>query len=288
MEQIKRKAYAKINLSLDVTGVRPNGYHEVDMIMQTIDLYDELSFEKTNGEILLSCENRTDLSMGEDNLIYKAVMAMKQKYAISGGVKVVLNKQIPMAAGMAGGSTDCAATLLAINQLYEIEATKEELCEIGVTLGADVPYCIMGGTVRATGIGEVLCQIPCKADPYLVLVKPAEGASTKVVYQALDAMTKVQHPNVEAMIQALAEGDLPGMCKQLGNVLQPVTCRFVPKVSEIVQAMVEYGAMGAMMSGSGPTVFAVFATKQDAQAALDKAKTEFEDCFCCITQFQKQ
>jgi len=287
MEAIKRKAYAKINLSLDVTGVRPNGYHEVDMIMQTIDLYDELSFQKTEGEIRLTCVNQTSLSMGTDNLIYKAVIAMQNAFDFQGGVSIELTKNIPMAAGMAGGSTDCAATLLAINELYELGATKEELCKIGVTLGADVPYCIMGGTARATGIGEILESISCQVDPYLVLVKPAEGASTKDIYRALDTIESKRHPNVDGMIEALAEGNLLHMCEELGNILEPVTCQFVPKVTAICDALVEWGAVGARMSGSGPTVFAVFTSKEQAWDALQRAKETFPECFCCETRFVK-
>lgn len=283
---ITRKAYAKINLSLDVTGRRPNGYHDVDMVMQAIGLHDVLTFEKSEGEIQIQCTNQPALSCGEDNLIYKAVKKLQEKCGFSGGVKIQLEKNIPMAAGMAGGSTDCAATLLAVNELYELGLSIQELCEVGVTLGADVPYCILGGTARARGIGEILECKPCNVNPILVLVKPVEGVSTKVIYSALDAMETIDHPDVEGMLQALEAGDLHEVAKLLGNVLQPVTELTQPVTKDLCAELVSLGATGAMMSGSGPTVFGLFESKELAEKALQAMKNNRPEYFSCITEFQ--
>ena len=263
---ITLNAYAKINLSLDVVGRLANGYHEVRMIMQTVGIHDTLTFEKTEGEIVLSSD-AGELPLGEDNLIYKAARLVKETYGISGGVKVHLEKRIPVAAGMAGGSTDAAATLKAMNLLYDLGLSEEDLCGLGVKLGADVPYCIMGGTALSEGIGEVLTKLAPMPKCVLLVAKPDINVSTKEVYQALDSQSVPWHPDVDGMRQAIEEGRLEGIYSRLGNVLETVTVAKHPIVSEIKQEMLGNGALGSLMSGSGPSVFGIFDDEEKARAA---------------------
>lgn len=263
---ITLNAYAKINLSLDVVGRLANGYHEVRMIMQTVGIHDTLTFEKTEGEIVLSSD-AGELPLGEDNLIYKAAKLVRETYGISGGVKVHLEKRIPVAAGMAGGSTDAAATLKAMNLLYDLRLSEEDLCGLGVKLGADVPYCIMGGTALSEGIGEVLTKLAPMPECVLLVAKPDINVSTKEVYQALDSQSVPWHPDVDGMRQAIEEGRLEGIYSRLGNVLETVTVAKHPIVSEIKQEMLENGALGSLMSGSGPSVFGIFDDEEKARAA---------------------
>ena len=263
---ITLNAYAKINLSLDVVGRLANGYHEVRMIMQTVGIHDTLTFEKTEGEIVLSSD-AGELPLGEDNLIYKAARLVKETYGISGGVKVHLEKRIPVAAGMAGGSTDAAATLKAMNLLYDLGLSEEALCGLGVKLGADVPYCIMGGTALSEGICEVLTKLAPMPKCVLLVAKPDINVSTKEVYQALDSQSVPWHPDVDGMRQAIEEGRLEGIYSRLGNVLETVTVAKHPIVSEIKQEMLGNGALGSLMSGSGPSVFGIFDDEEKARAA---------------------
>jgi len=262
---ITLNAYAKINLSLDVVGRLANGYHEVRMIMQTVGIHDTLTFEKTEGEIVLSSD-AGELPLGEDNLIYKAARLVKETHGISGGVKVHLEKRIPVAAGMAGGSTDAAATLKAMNELYGLGLSEEALYEFGVKLGADVPYCIMGGTALSEGIGEVLTRLSPMPDCVLLVAKPEINVSTKEVYQAFDACTLVEHPDVDGMQRAIEETDLGGVVRRLGNVLETVTIAKHPIVDDIKQVMLENGALGSLMSGSGPSVFGIYDYEEKARA----------------------
>ena len=263
---ITLNAYAKINLSLDVVGRLANGYHEVRMIMQTVGIHDTLTFEKTEGEIVLTSD-AGELPLGEDNLIYKAARLVRETYGISGGVKVHLEKRIPVAAGMAGGSTDAAATLKAMNLLYDLGLSEEDLCGLGVKLGADVPYCIMGGTALSEGIGEVLTKLAPMPECVLLVTKPDINVSTKEVYQALDSQSVAWHPDVDGMRKAIEEGELEGIYSRLGNVLETVTVAKHPIVSEIKQEMLGNGALGSLMSGSGPSVFGIFDDEEKARVA---------------------
>ena len=256
-------AKAKINLCLDVVGRLPNGYHEVRMIMQTVGISDKLTFEKTEGEIRITT-NKGELPLGEDNLIYKAAALMKETYGISGGVSVALEKHIPIAAGMAGGSTDAAATLKAMNELYELGLSEEELRKLGVKLGADGPYCVMGGTALSEGIGEVLCV--------LLVAKPDINVSTKYVYETLDSKEIPVHPKVDEMIGRIEEGDVRGVAALLGNVLENVTVERYKVVDEIKQVMLRGGAQGSLMSGSGPSVFGIFERADLAQTAAEEIR----------------
>lgn len=267
---ITLQAYAKINLSLDVVGRLENGYHLVRMIMQTIGICDELSFERTDGEIRITA-NDGDLPLGEDNLIYRAAVMIRDRFH-TGGVSVHLEKRIPVAAGMAGGSTDAACTLKAMNQLYDLRLSGEELRELGVKLGADVPYCIMGGTALSEGIGEVLTPIAPMPDCFLLVAKPEINVSTKYVYEQLDSHEIPVHPDVDGMRRAIEEKNVRDMARLLGNVLQTVTVERYSIVEELKQVMLEQGALGSLMSGSGPSTFGIFDDEVKAQAAAERIK----------------
>lgn len=267
MDNYEIRAYAKINLSLDVTGRLENGYHLVKMIMQTVGIFDELRFEKTEDEIAITADSG-ELPGVQDNLIYKAVSLVKEIYGISGGVKVSLKKNIPVAAGMAGGSTDAAAALKAMNKLYGLGLSLGELQELGVKLGADIPYCLLGGTALAEGIGEILTPLPPVPKAVLLVAKPAISVSTREVYQELDSHEIPSHPDVEGMLSAIRGGDLAGITKRLGNVLETVTVGRYPVIGRIKSRMLECGARGSLMSGSGPTVFGIFDSVSDAEKAL--------------------
>ena len=271
MEKCVRKAYAKINLGLDVIGRLENGYHEVKMVMQTVGIYDVLTLTKIPQGIIVTTDSG-ELPTDDNNLIYKAARLMIEKYHIQEGVSVHLEKNIPIAAGMAGGSTDAAGTFLGMNELFAIGATVQELQELGVKVGADVPYCIMGGTALAEGIGEKLSPLPTPPECILLIAKPDINVSTKYVYEHLDAEGVEKHPDIDGMTEALARKDLQGIVERLGNVLENVTVKKHPIIAEIKKCMVEHGAIGSLMSGSGPTVFGIFDKKEDAEKAMKYIK----------------
>ncbi|MBP5221972.1 MAG: 4-(cytidine 5'-diphospho)-2-C-methyl-D-erythritol kinase [Lachnospiraceae bacterium] len=271
MDQLEIRAYAKINLSLDVLGRLENGYHQVKMIMQTVGICDVLTFEKTGGEIEISSDSG-ELPNGPGNLIYKAIRLMQETYGIEGGARVFLEKHIPIAAGMAGGSTDAAAALKAVNLLYGLGLSEEELRKIGVKIGADVPYCIMGGTALSEGIGEVLTRLEPMPDCFLLVAKPPINVSTKEVYEALDSREITEHPDVDGMIRAIREKDLKGITDRLGNVLADVTQPKYPVIGELRELMMAQGALGSLMSGSGPTVFGIFSSEEAAQAGAEQIR----------------
>ncbi len=264
----QRKAYAKINLSLDVTGRLDNGYHLVDMIMQTVNIYDELSFERTDGEIVLESDCG-ELPLDENNLIYKAIRLIQEECGVTGGLRVFLKKNIPIAAGMAGGSTDCAATLMAMDELYGLKLGTKRLMELGVKLGADVPYCILGGTARAQGIGEKLTRLPNCPTMKLLVAKPDLNVSTKEVYTGLDALENLPHPGVDDMVCAIESGNGRAVAAGLGNVLECVTIPLHPVIREIKDRMLELGAINSLMSGSGPTVFGIYEKDEELQKAYE-------------------
>ena len=275
MKQIIRKAYAKINLGLDVVRRRPDGYHEVKMIMQTISLHDELRFEETGGKeiILVSNDNPLLPEDAKDNLIYKAAECIRREYGIDRGVKITLQKNIPIAAGMAGGSTDAAAVLVGVNRMFDLGFTKKELMERGVKLGADVPYCIMKGTALSEGIGEKLTALAPMPDCYILLAKPPIAVSTKMVYENLHANELKEHPDIDGMMMALEEQSLQGITERMENVLETVTEVRYPVIAEIKACMKECGAMNSLMSGSGPTVFGIFTEKEKAEKAADAIRS---------------
>lgn len=237
------------------------------MIMQTVGIADVLTLEKRASGITVSTDSG-ELPTDENNLIYKAAKLMMEKHGITEGVHIHLEKHIPIAAGMAGGSTDAAATFIGMNELFALGDSEEDLRELGVKVGADVPYCIMGGTALAEGIGEVLTRLPSPPDCYLVVAKPDINVSTKFVYEHIDSEGVAHHPDIGGMIAALKAQDLPGIVSRLENVLEAVTVKAHPVITEIKNTLNENGAMGSLMSGSGPTVFGMFEEKETAEKAL--------------------
>ena len=264
---MKQRAYAKINLGLDVIRRRPDGYHEVKMIMQTVDICDELTFEKREEPGIGLRIEGADLPTDENNLVYRAAALLLEKRRPREGVAITLKKRIPIAAGMAGGSADAAAAMPGLNALFEMGYTVEELKELGVTLGADIPYCITGGTMLSEGIGEILTPLPAPPECFLLIAKPDINVSTGFVYGNLHADTLEFHPDIDGMIGALEAGSRKGMTDRLGNVLETVTVKEYPVIDRIKEVMKAQGAENALMSGSGPTVFGIFGQKEGAAAA---------------------
>lgn len=271
MERLEWKARAKVNLGLDVCRRLENGYHEVKMIMQTVDLYDTLEFKKrVDPDIILMVDSKDALGDLSNNLIFRAAKLMKEYYGIKEGIEISLKKNIPVAAGMAGGSTDAAATMLAMNELYDLGQSKEALMKLGVRLGADIPFCILGGTALAEGIGEILTSLPGPRQAVVLIAKPEIMVSTKEVYENLHADSLEKHPDIDGMVTALKEGDLQGITDRMENVLETVTIEKYPIIEQIKDVMKSAGAINAMMSGSGPTVFGIFETEESAQKAFDQ------------------
>ncbi len=270
MKQIKLKAYAKINLGLDVLRKREDGYHEVRMIMQTVRLFDRLTMSKIRKNHIYLETNLTFLPTDERNIVYRAVKMIKEDFGITDGLRIELDKKIPVCAGMAGGSTDAAAALVGMNKLFQLKLSEKQLMEYGVKLGADVPYCIMKGTALSEGIGEKLSRLSPMPDCYILIVKPNINVSTKFVYENLNLPDLESHPDIDLLIQAIEKKDLHTLASNLGNVLESVTVKRYPVIEEIKQAMVAKGALGALMSGSGPTVFGLF----DSEAKVREAYRE--------------
>lgn len=270
MKQIKLKAYAKINLGLDVLRKREDGYHQVRMIMQTIRLFDRITMTKTRKNDIYLETNLSFLPTDEKNLVYRAVKMMKEEFDISEGIRIELNKKIPVCAGMAGGSTDAAAALVGMNRLFQLKLSEKQLMEYGVKLGADVPYCIMRGTALSEGIGEKLSRVAPIPSCYILIAKPNVNVSTKFVYENLNLPALKSHPDIDLLLRALEEGDLYTLASNLGNVLETVTIERYPVIEQVKQSMLAKGALGALMSGSGPTVFGIF----DSEAKVKDAYRE--------------
>ena len=267
MDTLQLKAYAKINLGLDVVRKREDGYHEVRMIMQTVKLFDKLTFQLIDEDVIRIKTNFGFLPVNENNLVYKAVKLLKDTYQVDKGVEIDLFKCIPVAAGMAGGSADCAAALVGAARLFDLRLNKDKLMELGVTLGADVPYCVLRGTALSEGIGEILTPLPAIPDCHILIAKPPISVSTKFVYEHLDAKGLGTHPDIDGMVDAIKEGNLSGVTKRMENVLETVTIPEYPVINEIKNTMKQCGAMNAMMSGSGPTVFGIYEKEETARAA---------------------
>ena len=273
-DRIQLKALAKINLGLDVLRRREDGYHEVKMIMQTIGLHDDLEIRRIKTPEIQVKTNLYYLPTNENNLVYKAAKLLMDEFGIKEGVAIQLKKRIPVAAGMAGGSTDGAAVLWGMNQMYGLGLSRQELMERGVKLGADVPYCVQRGTALAEGIGERLSVLPSMPKCTILIAKPGISVSTKFVYENLHAndLKPEQHPDVDRMIEAMKEKNLDLLCERMGNVLETVTIPAYPVIAEIKEHMMACGATGAMMSGSGPTVFGIFHSPVQAKAAMKDLK----------------
>ncbi|MBE7016306.1 MAG: 4-(cytidine 5'-diphospho)-2-C-methyl-D-erythritol kinase [Ruminococcaceae bacterium] len=276
------KSYAKINLSLDVLGKLENGYHEVEMVMQSLTLFDLIIVDRQKYDIQIKT-NCSFLPNDNRNIAFKAAEVFFEKTGIKGGAKILIHKNIPVSAGLAGGSGNAAAVLCALNLLYNAKLTDNELLSIGLELGADVPYCIMGGTKLAKGIGEVITEIaPLKKVPVL-LVKPYEGISTGEIYKAIDSEKNILHPDTRAVIEAIEAGNIEKLCASMGNIMEPVTSARVPDISHIKDKMLSFGAMGSIMSGSGPTVFGIFPDVESAKHAHDYFIRKYQQVYLTST-----
>ena len=307
---ITKKAYAKVNLSLDIVGFREDGYHLVRMVMQSLDIYDELEFRKLDTpEIRVFLKNEEavqkraamadgadasgeptlgSVPLDENNLIYKVAKLLFDKYIWKKspdlGVEITLSKNIPIAAGMAGGSSDAAATFRGMNELFELNLMDKELMEMATPLGADIPYCIMGGTALSEGIGEVLTRLPNLPECTFLVAKPPISVSTGEAYGGYDGVIAeyekdpksfrdFHHPDVDGQVDQIYAGNLKGVADRFGNVLEYVTAKNHPEIKELEQIMKDGGAINSVMSGSGPTVFAIF----DSREKAERVKYEIEE-----------
>lgn len=266
MDQIRLKPLAKINLGLNVVGTRDDGYHEVRMVMQSLKLHDDLVMRKQPEGVSMKTNLRY-LPCDSDNLVVRAVEMMRREFGITTGVDINLRKVIPVAGGMAGGSSDAASALFGMNVLFDLGLSKEELMAYGLKLGADVPFCIMRGTALSEGIGEILTPLPSPPSCGVLIVKPKVGVSTKAVYEAFDALSNPEHPDIDALIQGLKNGNWMDIKTGMGNSLEAVTIPMHPMIQDIKKKMMDKGALVSLMSGSGPTVFGIFENSCDAQKA---------------------
>lgn len=282
MDRIDIRAYAKINLTLDVIGKRADGYHLVQMIMQQIDLYDEISMVRRESGISLQSDSAY-VPENAQNLAWRAVTLMQEMLGLSQGVHINIRKQIPVAAGLAGGSTDAAAVIHGYAELCGVSLPLKEKMALGLRLGADVPFCLMGGAALAEGIGEALTPITGLKEGWLVVCKPNFGVSTKEIYSALDWEHIDRHPDTQGMLDALEAGAIHQVCPLLGNVLEPVTCSKYPEVKALKDKMLQYGADGALMSGSGPTVFGLFKSSEKAKSACANLKRFYRQTYVVKT-----
>ena len=268
MDKLQLKAYGKINLGLDVIRKRPDGYHDLDMIMQMVDVYDDVIIEKKAGEEIVVKADAAVLSNGKDNLAYMAAKMLFDEFGIKSGVEITIHKRIPIAGGMAGGSSDCATTLIGINKMFNLGLSKQQLMERGVKLGADVPYCVLGGTAIARGIGEVLTPLPTPPQCHVIIAKPPISVSTAYVYGHIRPDEITKRPDIEQMTLAIKEQDLNKLSDLLYNVMEEVTVSEYPDIEKLKSIMLENGALNSIMSGSGPTVFGLFDDREKAQAAM--------------------
>ena len=280
-------APAKINIGLDVLRRREDGYHEVKMIMQSIRLFDKLTLTKTRRPGIQLTTNLHFLPVNEDNLVYRSAKLLMDEFHIEGGLNIHLEKRIPVAAGLAGGSTDAASCMLAINRLYNLELSKRQLMRRGVKLGADIPYCILKGTALSEGIGEKLTTIPKMPDCAILIAKPGIHVSTRFVYSNLVLDKDTVHPDIDQMIEAMREKDLYELCSLMGNILETVTIPAHPEIAVIKECMKEHGAIGSLMSGSGPTVFGIFDDPDKATYARERCRELPYHCFVFATDLYR-
>lgn len=276
MDYINVKARAKINLTLDVTGIRDDGYHDLKMIMQTVELYDKVYIKEIAKSNIKLKSNIDWLPVDDRNLAYKAAEILKNRYNIKKGIFIELSKSIPVAAGLAGGSADCAAVLYGMNVLFDIGISKYELMNIALELGSDVPYCLMRGTALAEGRGEILTKLSPCPKAWVVLAKPPVGMSTASVYKAIDDFDSYKHPNTEAMIDAIEKHNITAVAKNLSNVLENASIPMCSMIADLKETLNDCGALGSLMSGSGPTVYGLFEKKVSAENAVSVIKKKFE------------
>jgi len=278
MKRLEIQAHGKINLALDVVGKYDNGYHAVDMIMQKINLHDTLVCEKYEKDIIILCDHK-DVPLDENNLIAKGIQGIKDYLKVDYGMKITLKKNIPVSAGLGGGSSDAASAIKAYNSLYELDLTKEEMQKIGQSVGADVPFFFEGDCCRALGIGEKLRPINGLDQGWIVLCKPNISVSTQEVYQALNYPLILSHPDVDAMEKAIKEKSLEGVSKHLGNVLEQVTLKRYSSVREIKEKLIQSEALGVLMSGSGPTVFGIFKDYDSGNKVYKKLSNIYSETY---------
>lgn len=269
MDEIRLKALAKINLGLDVTGCREDGYHLVRMIMQTIHLFDSVQMEKSKEPGIRLTTNIRFLPTDAHNIAYKAAKLLMDEFQLGEGISIDIKKCIPVSAGMAGGSTDAAAVLYGMNQMYDLKLSQRQLAKRALMLGADVPYCLMRGTALAEGIGEKLTRLPAVPRCPVVIAKPGISVSTKWVYDRLVLDEQTKHPNIDQLVTDIKQQDLVQLASHMGNILEDVTVREYPVITRIKEHLAAHGALNAMMSGSGPTVFALFQERSRAREAAD-------------------
>lgn len=278
--KIKVNAYAKINLLLDIVSTRTDGYHDLFMIMQSVGIYDTVTVEKTKGKrITLSC-NIDDIPLDEKNIAHKAAVAFFEYNKIKNtGIHIDIVKRIPHAAGLAGGSADGAGVIVALNEIYGTNLSDDDLCKIGVKVGADVPFCITGGTLLAQGIGDVLNRVKPLRRCYILLAKPEYGVNTGIAYKQFDCFGKVHTPDKLGMLMAMQSRDLQQICNKMENVFEQLV--EVPNRVDMKNIMRKNGAIGACMSGSGPTIFGIFNSKEDANSAANELKDYVKDICVC-------
>lgn len=280
MNSIQLKSRAKINLSIDVLGKREDGYHLVEMIMQTIDLFDKIKIFSLKEDTIIIESNSLDIPLNSTNIVYKAADLIKKQYNIKEGVKIIIEKNIPIAAGMAGGSSNAAAVLVGLNQLWQLKLSENKLKELGLKLGADVPFCIGGQTALAENIGEKLTKIDGLSENIFILVcKPELFVSTKEIYEEIDSKIIEKRPNNKLLIQLLKENKIQQIADNMYNVLEEVTRERYPVIEEIEKIMMENDALGSMMSGSGPTVFGLYRNREDAENCKNKLLKKFSQVY---------
>ncbi|GAA0353411.1 4-(cytidine 5'-diphospho)-2-C-methyl-D-erythritol kinase [Bacillus horti] len=276
---VSYKAPAKINLTLDVLHKRDDGYHEVEMVMTTIDLADQLHFTlREDKKIILDC-SASYVPTDQRNLVYQVAKLLQERFGVEQGVSVYIEKNIPVAAGLAGGSSDAAMAIKGLNELWKLNLSIEQMAEIGAEIGSDVPFCIYGGTALATGRGEIIHPLPSPPPFWVILAKPPIGVSTGNIYRKLKASEITEHPNTERMIEAIKEKDFPTMAATLGNVLEEVTLKEHPQVQRIKERMQKDGADGVLMSGSGPTVYAITQKESKVQRLYNALKGFCRDVY---------
>lgn len=287
MESMWINAPAKINIGLDVVGKREDGYHEVKMIMQSIRLFDRLTLTRKKDPGVRLTTNLKFLPTDDNNLIVKSAKMLMKEFNLEGGLTINLEKRIPVAAGMAGGSTDAASTMIAINQMYELGLSNSQLMKRAVKIGADIPYCIMKGTALAEGIGEKLSTIPKLPNCTILIVKPKIHVSTREVYAGLTLDENTVHPDIDMMVEDMKKKDIISLCSHIGNILESVTIPMYPEIAEIKDFMMKNGAKGSLMSGSGPTVFGIYTDKDAAVKAKEAALKQFEKSFAFVTDLYR-
>lgn len=273
MDKLALKAYGKINLGLDVLRKRPDGYHDLKMIMQMVDVYDDIIITKTDrkNEIIVATDKFV-LENEKGNLAYMAAKLLLDEFDIHQGIEIKINKRIPIAGGMAGGSSDCATTLMGINEMFDLKLSKEDLMKRGVKLGADVPYCVLGKTAIAEGIGEILTPLPTPPSCYVIIAKPPVSVSTAFVYGNIRPDEITKRPDIDGMAEAIKNGDLYKMSSLLYNVMEDVTVPEYPIIADIKKMMIENGALNSIMSGSGPTVFGIYDNLEKAENTMKLLK----------------